>query len=67
MGGVVESTRSQWGAGLSIRAGGGRFLSAIRVWCAGYEDRIKADIKSSQPEVSIKIDQTVPEIQAIEI
>ena len=24
-------------AGLSVRAGGGGFLPAIRVWCAGYE------------------------------
>ena len=37
--------------GLSVRAGGGGFLPAIRVWCAGYGDRMKADIKSSQPEV----------------
>ncbi len=38
-------------SGLSVRTGGGGFLSAIRVWCAGYEDRMKADIKSSLPEV----------------
>ena len=38
-------------SGLSVRAGGGGFLPATRVWCAGYEDRMKADIKSSQPEV----------------
>ena len=37
--------------GLSDRAGGGAFLPAIRVWCPGYEVRIKADIKSSQQEV----------------
>ena len=38
-------------AGLSVRAGGGGFLPAVRVWCAGYEDRMKADIKSSQPKL----------------
>ncbi len=38
-------------AGLSARAGGGAFSSAIRVWWAGYEARMKADIKSSQSEV----------------
>ncbi len=37
--------------GLSVRAGGGGFLPAISVWCADYKDRMKADIKSSQPEV----------------
>ncbi len=37
--------------GLSVRAGGGGFLPAIRVWCAGYEDRMTAGIKRSQPEV----------------
>ncbi len=26
-------------------------MPAIRVWFAGYEDRMKADLKSSQPEV----------------
>ncbi len=35
-------------AGLSVRAGGGGFLPAIRVWCAGYEHRRKADIKSQK-------------------
>ena len=33
-----------WLTGLSIRAGDGGFLPAIGVWCAGYEDRMKADI-----------------------
>ncbi len=32
-------------SGLSYRAGGGGFLPAMRVWCAGYEVRMKADIK----------------------
>ncbi len=32
--------------GWSTRASGGSFLLAIRVWCAGYEDRMKVDIKS---------------------
>ncbi len=28
-------------SGLSVRAGGGGFLPAISVWCAGYKDRLK--------------------------
>ena len=37
--------------GLSGRVGGGGFLLAIRAWCACYEVRMKADIKSSLPEI----------------
>ena len=37
--------------GLTDRAGGDGLLLAIKVWCAGYEVRMKADIKSSQPKV----------------
>ena len=36
-------------------------MPAIRVWCAGYEDRMKADIKSSQPEV--KASKSVKRLQ----
>ncbi len=39
----VERTKGSL-AGLSVRACGGGFLPAIRVWCAGYEVKMKADM-----------------------
>ena len=52
--------------GLSVRAGSGGFSPAIRVWHAGYGARMKADIKSSQPEVKAsKSVKTVLKIQAL--
>ncbi len=42
--------------GLSVKAGSGSVLPAIKVWCAGYGDRMKADIKISQPVIHVNVE-----------